>query len=241
MNATHRLFAALASPLRKRRRQSTPAGRAKKYRHSLSVRDSNHAPLSIPCKGGTSDTQRSLGAMSGKGREGDRPAVHGFPWTVAALHHPGGQARRGRVRGRAGLRRLQHPRLAGDQRERHARDSAARNGRARSVLQDPDAVDDLQHSGPDHPRGLHPRSAERGPQGRQLPEEHGDRRHVLHGAGDGVFHLRRRAFRSDGQQRFLPHRQRRRAVEPRPGRAVPTWATSCGTRKATSPCRPPTR
>ncbi len=156
--------------------------------------------------------------MPGKGREGRRPAVHGLPWTVAALHHPRRQARRGRVRGRAGLRRLQHPRLAGHQRERHARGAAARNGRARSVLQDPDPVDDLQHSGPDHARGLQPRSAERGPQGGQLPEEHGHRRHVLHGAGDRVLHLRRRALRPDGQQRLLLHRQHRRPVEPRPGR-----------------------
>ena len=31
---------------------------------------------------------------------------------------------------------------------------------------DPDAVHDLQRAGPDHPRGLHPRPAQRRPQGR---------------------------------------------------------------------------
>ncbi len=46
------------------------------------------------------------------------------------------------------------------------------------VLHDPDAVDDLQHPGPDHPRGLHPRPAQRRPQGGQLPEEHRHRRHL---------------------------------------------------------------
>ena len=72
----------------------------------------------------------------------------------------------------AGVRRLEYPRLAGDQRERHARGAAAGNGRARSVLQDPHAVDDLQHPGSDYPRGLQPRSAQCRPQGGQLPEEH---------------------------------------------------------------------
>ena len=217
-------------------------GCARMYRQTLSVPDEKtYAPFSIPQKGGTSDPQRSIGVVPGKGREGRRPAVHGLPRSVAALHHPRRQARRGRVRGRPGLRRLQHPRLAGDQRERHARRAAARDGRARSVLQDPDPVDDLQHPGPDHPRGLQPRSAQRRPQGGQLPEEHGHRRHVLHRAGGRVLHLRRRPLRPDGQQRLLLPRQHRGPVEPRPRGEARTWATSCATRKATSPSRRPTR
>ena len=179
--------------------------------------------------------------MPGKGREGRRPAVHGLPWTVAALHHPRRQARRGRVRGRAGLRRLEHPRLAGDQRERHAHRSAARDGRARSVLQDPDPVDDLQHSGPDHPRGLQPRSAERRPQGGQLPEEHGHRRHVLHRA--------RRPSSSSSTTSATTRRPTAATTTSTASKASGTaaatrsrtWATSCGTRKATSPSRRPTR
>jgi glutamine synthetase len=47
----------------------------------------------------------------------------------------------------------------------------------RSVHRAADAGDDLQHSGPDHARGLLARPAQRGPQGGQLPEEHGHRRH----------------------------------------------------------------
>ena len=140
-----------------------------------------------------------------------------------------------------GLRRLEHPRLAGDQRERHAHRAAARHGHARSVLQVADPVDDLQHPGSDHARGLHPRSAERRPQVGQLSEEHRHRRHLLHRAGSRVLHLRRRSLRPDGQQRLLLPRQHRGPVEPRPRGEARTWATSCGTRKATSPFRRPIR
>ena len=63
-----------------------------------------------------------------------------------------------------------------------------------------------------------PRSAERRPQGGQLPEEHRHRRHVLHRPGGRVLHLRRRPLRPDGQQRLLLPRQHRRPVEPRPRR-----------------------
>ncbi len=118
---------------------------------------------------------------------------------------------------------------------------AARDGRARSLLHAADAVDDLQHSGPDHPRGLHPRSAQRRPQGGQLSEEHRHRRHGLHRPRARVLHLRRRPLRSEHAERLLLHRQHRRPVEPRPRGEAPTWATSCATRKATSPSRPPTR
>ena len=156
--------------------------------------------------------------MPGEERQGRGPAVHGLPRHVAAFHHSRRQARRGRVRGRPGLRRLQHPRLAGDQRERHAGGAAAGDGLDGPLLRDPHAVDDLQHPGPDHPRGLQPRPAQRRPQGRQLPEEHRHRRHCLHRAGAGVLHLRRHPLRPDGQQRLLLHRQHRGPVEPRPRR-----------------------
>ena len=61
------------------------------------------------------------------------------------------------------------------------------------------------------------------------------------GPGGRVLHLRRRPLRPDGQQRLLLPRQHRRPVEPRPRREARTWATSCATRKATSPFRRPTR
>ena len=160
--------------------------------------------------------------MPGEECQGRGSAVHGLPRPVAALHHSGGQAGRGRLRGRPGLRRLQHPRLAGDQRERHAGGAAAGDRHDRPVLHDSHALDDLQHPGPDHPRGLQPRSPQRRPQGRQLPEEHRHRRHGLHGSGAGVLHFRRHPLRPDVQRRLLPHRQHRGAVEPRPrGEAEP--------------------
>ena len=48
-------------------------------------------------------------------------------------------------------------------------------------------------------------------------------------------------FDQTANERLLPHRQHRGPVEPRPRREARTWATSCATRKATSPCRRPTR
>ena len=104
----------------------------------------------------------------------------------------------------------------------------------------PTICDDLQHPGPDHAGGLHARSAQRRPQGGELPEEHRHRRHVLHRPRGRVLHLRRRPLRPASQRRLLPHRQHRRRVEPRPRRRTRTWATSCVTRKATSRCRRPT-
>ena len=164
-----------------------------------------------------------------------------FPGTVAALHHSGRQARRGRVRGRPRLRRLDHPRLAGDQRERHARRAAARDGLHRSVLQEHHAVDDLQHPGPAHPRGLLPRSAQRRPQGGQLHEEHRHRRHLLSSAprSSSSSSTTSASIRT-ANQRLLLHRQHRGPVEQRPRRERPTSATSSATRKATSPSRRPT-
>ena len=123
-----------------------------------------------------------------------------FPGLWQHFTIPVEQAGGGRLRGRPRLRRLQHPRLAGDQRERHAR--WCRRPRRRSSTRsarDPDAGDDLQHPGPDHPRGLLPRPAQRRPQGGQLPEEHRHRRHRLLRPRGRVLHLRRRPLRPDAQ------------------------------------------
>ena len=169
-----------------------------------------------------SDSQRSFGPLPREEREGRGPAVHGLPRNLAALHDSRRQAGRGRVRGRPGFRRFQHPRLAGDQRERHARGPAAGDGRPGPVHHAAHPVDDLQHPGPHHPRGLFPRSPQRRPQGGQLPEEHRHRRHGLHGPGVGVLHFRRRPLRSEHPEQLLLHRQHRRPVEPRPrGEAQP--------------------
>ena len=120
-----------------------------------------------------------------------------FPGLWQHFTIPVEQAGRGRLRGRPGLRRLQHPRLAGDQRERHAR--GARSPRRPSLdpftelptlsmicnIQDPITREDYT-----------PRPAQRRPQGGQLPEEHRHRRHLLHRPGGRVLHLRRRPLRS---------------------------------------------
>ncbi len=97
----------------------------------------------------------------------------------------------------------------------HARRAAARYGVPRPVHGTPDARDDLQHPRPDHPRRLQPRPAQRRPQDGQLSAKHGHRRHGVHWPGGGVFHFRRRPFRSAVEFRLLSHRQHRRGMEPR--------------------------
>ena len=163
------------------------------------------------------DPSNGPGDVSRARHQGGRPALHGFPRHLATLHDPRLEARRRSVRRRPRLRRLQHPRLAGDQRERHAPHAAGRHGVRRSVHRDPDAVHDLQRAGPDHARRLHARPAQRRPQGGELPEEHRRRRHLLHRPRSRVLHLRRRPLRPDAQQRLLLPRQRRRPMEPRQG------------------------
>ena len=109
---------------------------------------------------------------------------------------------------------------------------------------DPHALHDLQRAGPDHARRLHARSAQRRPQGGQLPEEHRRRRHLLHRPGSRVLHLRRRPLRPDAQRGYFfldsEEGQWNRGRDYRAEGMGPTSATSCGTRKATSPSRRPT-
>ena len=78
--------------------------------------------------------------------------------------------------------------------------AAGRHGVRRSVHRDPHALHDLQRAGSDHARRLHARSAQRRPQGGQLPEEHRRRRHLLHRSRSRVLHLRRRPLRPDAEQ-----------------------------------------
>ena len=48
-------------------------------------------------------------------------------------------------------------------------------------------------------------------------------------------------FDQNAARGLLPPRQHRRRMEPRPRGEARTWATSSATRRAISPCRPPTR
>ncbi len=56
-----------------------------------------------------------------------------FRGHLAAFHHPSQQAGTRTFSKTAGFRRLEHSRLASDQRKRHDPGAAARDGRARSV------------------------------------------------------------------------------------------------------------
>ena len=124
------------------------------------------------------DTERGLGPdPAARGHDG-RPPVHGLPRRLAAFRDPGRRPDRGDVRGRHRLRRLERRRLAGDQRGRPAGRPAARDGPDRPVHGAADPDDDLQHPGPDHPAGLHPRPPQHRPQGRQLHAEHRAGRHL---------------------------------------------------------------
>ncbi len=119
---------------------------------------------------------------------------------------------------------------------------AARDRLPRSVLQGHHAGDDLQHPGPAHPGRLHPRSAQRRPQGGQLHEEHRHRRHRLLRPGARVLRLRRRPLRPEPSTPATTSSTASKGPGTR-GReeTAATSATSSATRKAISPCRPPTR
>ena len=83
-----------------------------------------------------------------------RPARH-----VAAHDAAAAGVRRGRLRGRARLRRLLDPRLAGDLRVGHAADARSELGDPRPWHRGADALADLRDRRPDHARGLLARPA----------------------------------------------------------------------------------
>src|SRR5262249_4461412 len=69
------------------------------------------------------NAEGSICVGEGSRRNDGGSQIHGLHWTVAALHGAAGRAERGLLRGRAGLRRLVHPRLDGDPCFRHAGDA----------------------------------------------------------------------------------------------------------------------
>ena len=139
------------------------------------VRRAHSATFRSPHPVALHDPTGNPGVYSREGSQSRRSAVHGFPRPVAALHHPGRESGRRTFRGRPRLRRLEHPRLEGDQRIRHAGQAGPGDGVHRSVLPRHDADADLQHPRSADARGLLARSAERRSQGRQLHEVNRDR------------------------------------------------------------------
>ena len=133
----------------------------------------------------------------------------------------------------------QHPRLAGDQRERHARRarSPRRPSSIRSApiptlsmicnIQDPITREDYTRD----PRNVARKAV-------NYMKSTGIADTAYFGPGVRVLHLRRRPLRPERARGLLLHRQRRRPVEPRPRREARTSATSSATRKATSPVPP---
>jgi hypothetical protein len=89
-------------------------------------------------------------------RRDARPQVHGLPGLVAAFLGADRGARGEFIRRGLRLRRIEHPRLAADPRERHARDSRSDDGDHGPVLRPPDDLADLQHRRPDHEGEVHP-------------------------------------------------------------------------------------
>ena len=153
-----------------------------------------------------------------RGREAGRPEVRGLRRPVAAQVAPAARVRRGHVRRRTRLRRLEHPRLAQHRQQRHAAGARRAHRVDRSVLRSPDAVADLQHRRSDHARAVQPRPAPDRAEGRELPEAHRHRRHRVLGSRGRVLHPRRRALLDRHERGLLLRRLDRGQVEQRPRR-----------------------
>ena len=134
---------------------------------------------------------------------------------MAAFLHHDARTGRGGLREGARLRRIEYPRLAGDQRERHAGQARAGHGLRGPLPQGQDPRDDLQHLRSPHWRGLHARPAQYRPQGRGLSEADGPRRDRLFRPGVRVLHFRRHPLRPERARGLLPHRLGRGQVEHR--------------------------
>ena len=108
-------------------------------------------------------------------------------------------------------------------------------------FRDADAVHDLQHAGPDHREEYtrDPRNVAR--KAVNYLKSTGIADTCFIGPEAEFFIFDDVRFDQTPNGGYFYHRQRRRPVEPRQAtepRASPTSATSCVTRKATSPCRP---
>ena len=154
---------------------------------------------------------------------------------------PMSELERGAVRGRPRLRRLVDPRLAADQRVRHAGRARPDHGGDGPVLRRPTLSLICNIVDPITKEELLARPAQHRQEGRGVPEVDRHRRHRLLRSGAGVLHPRRHPLRPELAQRLLLPRLGRGRLEHAAARKARTSATSRATRKATSRCRRPTR
>ena len=150
-----------------------------------------------------------------------RSAIHRHPEPAASrvLSHQPARARQLRRRLRHGW--IEHPRLGGDPRERHAPDPRSRHRVHGSLRRDPHAGDVRRREGSDHQAALRARSALDRPEGRAVPEEQRRRRHGLLRRRSRVLHLRQHQLRPEPALRLLLHRRRGRPLELGPRRKQP--------------------
>ena len=183
---------------------------------------------------------RARGARVGSrdARLDGRSQVLRPPRDVAAHDAAAAGVRRGRVRGRARLRRLLDPRLAGDLGVGHAAAARPDLGDPRSRHRGADALADLRDRRPDHARGLLARSAPGREARRGVPARDRDRRHLLRRPRVRVLRLRRGQLRARPERGALLGRLERGVLELRQARAS---ATRRGRRRATSRPRRTTR
>ena len=162
-----------------------------------------------------------------------------FPGLWQHFTIPGPQARRGRLREGPGLRRLQHPRLAGDQRERHARRAgrptppssipSCKRRRSSMVCNICDPI-----TGEDYTRD--PRNIAR--KAEAISEEHRHRRHAYFGPEAEFFIFDDIRYDQNEHEGYYHIDRVGGPVEHGPRGEPATWATRSATRKATSPFRP---
>ena len=161
------------------------------------------------------DAAEVLSYISEGGRRDGRRPVLRPARRHAALHGPRGVLRRVGVQRRPRLRRLVDPRVPADPRVRHAAAAGPHVRAARPVPGAQDAHHELLHPRPADRRGVLPRPAQRGQEGRGLPQGHRHRRHRVLRRRGRVLHLRQRAVRLHAAGHVLQDRRRVGGLEHR--------------------------
>ena len=143
-----------------------------------------------------------------------------LPGTWQHFTFPLSELTEDRLRGGPRLRRLEHPRLPEDPRERHAAHPGSRTraiSTPASKCRRSAIVCDIND--PITARALQPRPALHRQEGRGLPAQDRHRRHLLLGPRGGVLHLQRRPLRPERPRGLLLHRLRGGHLEQRAGTA----------------------